>query len=530
MNHFTTHKSYILVPLQVYDEEFKKINFFLQILDKSGIDEIIYTSYSKNKKRGRSSYNPYHMFSTIAYCFAIRMGTLRQIEEMCNYDLRTMYLMDNERPSYKTFFEFINEVILPNQYVIFTKICNTIIETFQLNITNQYLDGTKIEANANKYNFVWKPIKFHKNLDDKIKEQLKLMNIDFNPNELIKSNQLFEAINLYAKDSGFNPKLIPSGKGKRISKEQRYYKQCYKYLIKLIEYEEKETICGHNRNSYYKTDHDATGMALKTDYYSGHGSNLHAAYNLQILVSSGVILFYGIFQDRTDYYTLKPLLDNYYKYYQSFPTNLCADSGYGIYENYKYLQENNIGNYVKFLSWNGESSAKNPQLFYYSDDGNFTCLGGNIATAIKYDTKHHQRKKGATLYKFSGCNICDYSKKCKEKLKDKTSNFRLVELIPEYEAMKQNARDNLLSRKGIEIRVNRSIQVEGTFGQIKQNMGYVRIRRRGIEKVGCEIMLVCLGRNIRKIFSMRNQDCVSDTYWKAPLNMPEETFIKPKKN
>ena len=159
---------------------------------------------------------------------------------MCNYDLRTMYLMDNERPSYKTFFEFINEVILPNQYVIFTKICNTIIETFQLNITNQYLDGTKIEANANKYNFVWKPIKFHKNLDDKIKEQLKLMNIDFNPNELIKSNQLFEAINLYAKDSGFNPELIPSGKGKRISKEQRYYKQCYKYLIKLIEYEEKK--------------------------------------------------------------------------------------------------------------------------------------------------------------------------------------------------------------------------------------------------------------------------------------------------
>ena len=88
------------------------------------------------------------MFSTIAYCFAIRMGTLRQIEEMCNYDLRTMYLMDNERPSYKTFFEFINEVILANQYVIFTKICKTIIETFQLNITNQYFDGTKIEANA----------------------------------------------------------------------------------------------------------------------------------------------------------------------------------------------------------------------------------------------------------------------------------------------------------------------------------------------------------------------------------------------
>ena len=56
----------------------------------------------------------------------------------------------------------------------------------------------------------------------------------------------------------------------------------------------------------------------------------------------------------------------------------------------------------------------------------------------------------------------------------------------------------------IEIRINRSIQVEGAFGQIKQNMQYTRIRRRGLEKVSCEIMLMCLGANIRKYFSTLN--------------------------
>ena len=98
-------------------------------------------------------------------------------------------------------------------------------------------------------------------------------------------------------------------------------------------------------------------MALKTDYYSGHGSNLHAAYNVQFIVSSGIVIFFGTFQDRTDYHTLVPLLDRYKKYYGHYPTNLCADAGYGIYENYKYLLENKIGNYIKMISWNGESSA-----------------------------------------------------------------------------------------------------------------------------------------------------------------------------
>ena len=107
-----------------------------------------------------------------------------------------------------------------------------------------------------------------------------------------------------------------------------------------------------------------------------------------------------------------------------------------------------------------------------------------------------------------------------------------MELIPKYEFYKNEARINLLSRKGIEIRVNRSIQVEGTFGQIKENMDYIRIRRRGINKVVTEIMLVCLGRNIRKIFAVMKSKKISDKYWIASPNLEAEIFkiVKLKKS
>lgn len=137
------------------------------------------------------------------------------------------------------------------------------------------------------------------------------------------------------------------------------------YLIKLLEYEEKERICGENRNSYFKTDHDATAMVLKEDYYSKLSHDFHAGYNIQVLVSSGLITMYGVFQDRSDHYTFIPMNDLYFKYYNEYPQNECADSGYGIYINYKYMREHSINNYVKFQSWTGEADGKNPQLFIH---------------------------------------------------------------------------------------------------------------------------------------------------------------------
>ncbi len=219
------------------------------------------------------------------------------------------------------------------------------------------------------------------------------------------------------------------------------------------------------------------------------------------------------------------------KYYGTYPINAVGDSGYGIYANYKYLREHNIGNYLKFQQWNGESSGKRPQLFYTFDDG-VICLNTNIGKEITFkNNSAHQRTKDTKLYIFEGCNNCNYSYVCKKKLKNKEENFRKVELNPDYELLKEQARNNLLRPKGIEIRINRSIQVEGTFGQIKNNMNYERIRRRGLESVSCEVMLMCLGVNIRRLLDSFEESKFKDNCWDVPNNLHKEVFpyVKQKK-
>ena len=529
MNYFTTKRSLFLVPSNKCCEEFEKIDNFLEILEISQVSKIINNVYKNDKTTivGRKGYNPFNMFATIIYCFSKFKSSVRELESLCIFDLRVNYIMEQQAPSYKTFSEFINTYIVPYQYEIFSTITKTIIKEFNVNISDQYVDGTKIEANANKYKFVWKPTTYHKKSDAKIKDLLIEMNIELKSKNLIKPFQFNELIKSYVVRENIDINSIPNGRGKRLTKSQKNYKLAYQYLIKLLEYEEKEEICGESRNSYYKTDQDATAMVLKEDYYSKLSHDFHAGYNIQVMVSSGLITMYGVFQDRDDFYTFIPTNDLYYKYYNEYPKNECADSGYGIYDNYKYMKKHNIGNYVKHFTWSGETDGKRPQLFYTFDDG-VICLNTCIGEEISFKGIRHQRYKNSKLYRFTGCNICNYSYICKKNLKNKSCDYRLYELIPEYELLKEEVRKNLQSPKGIEIRKNRSIQVEGAFGQIKQNMQYTRIRRRGLKRVSCEIMLMCLGSNIRKYFSTLDGKKLKDNYWNTPQNLKKEKFPFPK--
>lgn len=529
MSYFTTIKTFFVVPLDTYDEELQKIEFLLMIYEKSGIGELIKNAYSKAKSKGRKSYNPYRLFAAITYCFAMHKGTLRNIEEMCKYDLRVRYILNQETPSYKTIGEFINEVIKPNAYEIFTMITNTITKELDIDVSDNYVDGTKIEANANKYKFVYKKRKHWANLDIKIQKLLSDMDVGFSKRkEYIKSSEFKKYIDEFKNKENIIEDKIPKGKGSRPTRNQKLYVYGLKLLEKLISYEEIERICGPDRNSFYKTDNDATAMALKADYYSGHGSNMKAAYNVQFMVSSGLIMMYGVFQNRTDYYTLIPMVELYRKYYHTYPVNICADSGYGVFDNYEYLKNNSINAYIKYLKWSGESSGKDPQIFFLNDnEDGFICANGVHGEIIEFGQKH-QRKKKSKLYRFNGCLNCPYEYLCRSKIKDRTTNYRDYELSIEEEKYHIEVRNNLLSIKGVEIRVNRSIQAEGAFGELKQNIGYVRIRRRGMSQVSCEIMMMCLAINIRKLLSIYNKQKIEPKYWKADENIIINPFPKAK--
>ena len=172
MPYFTTEKLFLFPSFDIPKKEKDKLDTFLQILEDSGISKIIKDETKNDSNAGRKSYNPYRLFASIIYGFSKHTGSVRCLEESLEFDLRFIYLMEQERPSYVTISKFLNNVVVPHQKEIYTKIIRSIIERFGISIDDVFIDGTKFEANANKYKFVWKPTTLHKKLNENIKSLL----------------------------------------------------------------------------------------------------------------------------------------------------------------------------------------------------------------------------------------------------------------------------------------------------------------------------------------------------------------------
>ncbi len=521
MKHFSTRQSFFLCSSTSDVEESTKIPRFLAFLDDSGIGEILEKGKLQDRTAGgRPEINRYDLFATILYGFAFGSGTLRDLEDACKYDLRYIYLMRNEQPSHMVFGNFINEYILPNTETIFACLMNQIAKECGLDFVDLFIDGSKIEADANKYKFVWKPTTYHKKLCEKVRDLLKTYNLERG----IPEKGIYPSSHIARKLTEFS-KLIsqyPESESQKLRKDYALLESC---LAKALEYEEKEEICGPDRNSYYKTDHDATAMTLKTDYYSGLGSNMHAAYNVQVAVSKGFACAYHVSQNRNDYTELIPTIDQFYRIYGKYPSNVCADSGYGSLENYTYLDKHGIGNYVKHQTWQGNVSGRNPFPYRLNDDCTITCLNEKTGGIMEVEGRHPKRQ-GTVFFKITGCRNCSFSKYCKRWQKRKYENFKIFEVNMTLRRYIQQAEDNLLSVRGIEMRVNRSCQNEGSYGVLKQNMRYMRFRRTSLPRVTVEYMLTFMGYNIRKLFRYFNGN-LRMNYWLAPINLEPEKFKKP---
>ena len=363
MTNFTTRNTFLIPSFDLDIKEREKIDRFLYILEKSNVAEL-FSNNCYTSKGGRPAYSDYDLFATVLYGFAFNNPTLRNLEDACKYDLRYIYMMQQNRPGHSIFGNFINEVIVPNNDLIFHNVTNAILQECNIQIEDVFIDGSKYEADANKYKFVWKPTKFHEKLSNKIRTLLSEVNLSDNVPHIgiIDSKLIAQKVSHLS--------LILDGDNYLKDK----YDELCQYLIKALEYEEKERICGPDRNSYYKTDHDATAMTLKSDYYSGLGSNMHAAYNSQLLVAKGIICTYYISQSRSDMNDFIPILKRFNEYYGYYPIRVCADAGYGCLDNYRFLNDNNIENYVKHNSFQGNVSGSNPDRYYLNEDGTLTCV------------------------------------------------------------------------------------------------------------------------------------------------------------
>lgn len=519
MNDFNTKQGVLFYNYTLDVEQTSKIDRMLSLLYRSGVASVL-REPTKGRPLGRPEFDPVRMFACIVYGFAMGRSSLRELESSCRHDVRFMYIMEQETPSHISFGRYINKVVKPRHERIFSLVTSAMLRHFNADISDCFIDGTKIEAAANRYRFVWKPTSFHTSLAEKTRNLLSVMELSrgvpakgFIPSALLADKVTQASLELERKDEPLR---------KAYSK---MLANLVSYMEKTLEYEDKERICGPDRNSYYKTDHDATAMCLKRDYYSGLGSNMHPAYQVQLTISSGIMVSYYVSQDRTDLYTFIPAMEKVREMYGRYPKRVCADSGYGCLENYRFCKDMGIKAFIKYQSWQGECCGRRPSLYELNPDDTITCLGMRTGRRVSIPERHH-RFKGSVFYLVEGCTGCEFMPYCRMFMKERHGESKVFEINPEFQVLKQEARDRLLSVEGIEMRVNRSCQAEGGFGILKRDMSYDRFRRVGIEQVRCEFMLTALGYNIRK-FLRYSEKGLKVKYWTAPDGTAPERFRKP---
>ena len=292
------------------------------------------------------------------------------------------------------------------------------------------------------------------------------------------------------------------GIGHRKTPEQRYFEKLTEYRNKLGEYVEKLEICGNDRNSYSKTDKSATFMRVKRDYMGN--DQLLPAYNVQVGVADEYIAVVDINHYRSDMDCFVPLMEKFHDMYGFYPTYPVADAGYGSYNNYIYCQEHGMEKYMKFPMYKKETTDKkyhdDPYRavnFRIDEDGNLRCPNDRkMIFSYRKDVKNNNYGRQEEIYVCEDCKGCPYAAQCK-----KTDKNRTIRLNEELTAMHKEVLDNLESIHGALLRMNRSIQAEGTFGVMKYDRWYKRLVRRGQIKVELEIFLVSIGFNLHKFYN-----------------------------
>lgn len=519
MPYFTIRKTFLFCLIKLGAEEEAEIGRFLSLLEDSGAGPII-AKREKNRTAsgGRPNVNYFNLFAAIVYGFAFGNPSLRVIEDSIAHDIRYASIMEFERPSYRTIANFINEVYRPCEKALFGAVTAAIAKAIGETCDESLRRRHEVRGRRQQIQIrVWKPTAFHKRLSAAAGEAIARNGLidGYEPEALIRSSTIAKAITALA------------GRGDPMPEKDRkaIAKSLGSMLAKCLEYESKEEICGAGRDSYYKTDHGATAMCLKSDYYSGLGSNMHAAYNSQILVSGGLVMSYLATQSRSDMNDFIGVVDAFHDMYGRYPKDVCADSGYGSLANWRYLKEKGIGNYVKHQSWEGDASGRYPDCYRYAGGHAIICLWGKEGRPVEIPGRKPKRA-GGRFYAVAGCSGCPFSDYCKRFQQSPDPGSKTFEVVEELEELKNEAFANLLSPKGIELRVNRSIQVEGAFGIGKQDQGYTRLRRTGLGGASAEFSLTYLGMNVKKFFRWLRK-AQAPYYWKAPDGLPAEEFPKP---
>ena len=464
-------------------------------------ESLDYTELFKTYLRSWRKVNPITMFELIVYGYMKHLYSGRDIAEACKTDIRFMWLLNGEpAPSHATISRFEDEKLSEAIEGLFYQFVEKLYEMGEIKFRNLFVDGTKIEAYANKYTFVWKSA-VEKNLaklEKKTSACLLILSERYGFSENISLEECYEQL---CRQAQWLNLVFASGKGKHKTQLQRDIEVLKEYIDKKAEYYSHLSKFG-NRNSFSKTDNDATFMHMKEDHMKN--GQLKPGYNIQIGVESEYIVGVGSFPNRNDVGTLIPFLSRIRKHTNRKFENIVADAGYESSENYLYLEENEQRCFIK--PQNYEISKKrnykaNPYVTdnmpYNAKKDEYICANGKRLKFRRERTRTTENGYSITTRYYSNdkCGRCPHRDKCHKSKKD----YRTIQVNNVILEHRPKALEALTSEEGTLLRMNRSIQVEGVFGVLKEDYGFRRFLTRGKKNIETQFFLLAFALNIEKL-------------------------------
>ena len=488
------------------EDSVRLLSQFVEAMDLTDL----YSTYERI-----NSVSPRTLLKIVLYSYMNGNYSSRSMELNCKRDINFMFLLEGApAPDHATFARFRSIHFAPCAKRILAEMSNALFDLGEISGETVFIDGTKIEAAANKYTFVWKKAvtknqtKLLIKLADFVAECEQLYGFKMVSGDTIKMKHVKKLRKkLYALKESENV-IFVHGIGKRKTPLQKSIETLEDYLSRLKKYNQQIHICG-GRNSYSKTDHDAAFMRMKEDAM-GNGQ-LKPAYNLQHGVDSEYITWLTTGPQPTDTTTLIPFLKDAQEHLKFKYKNITADAGYESEENYVFLEANGQLSYIKPANYEISKTRKYrndigkiENMEYDAESDVYICRNAKRLTTDY--VRHSKSKTGyvseKTVYKCEDCSGCPYKAECikgnncKTPLEERTKTLHVSKTFLKY---RQEDLERILSGEGIVYRMNRSIQAEGSFGDIKQDMQFRRYVSRGTSNVLAESILLAMARNINKL-------------------------------
>lgn len=468
-------------------------------LTSAELEELDYTElYRAYSPKGRkSAADPRVLFKVMVYGYQCGIYSSRKLEEACRYRIDFMWLLEDQKaPDHSTFARFRTGRCQDAAEELFYRYVRRLAEKEETDYSAVFIDGTKLESKAGRYTFVWKKTTLKHR--DKVKAELKkLTNME-------TKSEIRKHLAVTAESIDF-----VHGKGKRKSPEQREWEKLNELLERWEKYDQQLSIMGGSRNSYSKTDHDATFMRMKDDHM--RNGQLKPGYNVQIAVNSEYITGVEVFSDRTDSRTLKPFLNVLNRKHSEIYNEIVADAGYESLENYLYLEKHNHQSYIKPSNYE-QSKTKSfrkqigrfENMAYNAEGDYYICAEGRkLVLRRECSELIDGREVTNAWYRCENCTNCPQRSTCC-RAKD-PEQCKEIKIQRTFWDMREESRQNITSERGIHLRVCRSIQVEGAFGVLKQDYGFRRFLTAGKTNVRTELFFLCLAYNLQKLWNKRQQ-------------------------